>query len=134
MKKLTIRGSTSKLPKSVQDLVCMIFDVESMKKAMKEFEVRIFILAVFKEKEAENFVMTDPTTDPTNLHMRPHKRTRDVVLYGKLPLVCYIVYVNGECSGRYIQKYCIGSILLVFLLWIELFVTSAPNSCKWLGD
>lgn len=31
--------STSKLPKSVQDLVCMIFDVESMKKAMMEFEV-----------------------------------------------------------------------------------------------
>lgn len=40
MKKLTSSGSRSKLPKSVQDLVCMIFDIESMKKAMKEFEVR----------------------------------------------------------------------------------------------
>ena len=39
VKKITMRGSTSKLDKSVQDLVCMIFDVESMKKAMKEFEV-----------------------------------------------------------------------------------------------
>lgn len=39
VKKITMRGSTSKLDKSVQDLVCMIFDVESMKKAMKEFEI-----------------------------------------------------------------------------------------------
>lgn len=32
-------GSHSKLPKEVQDLVKIIFDVESMKKAMLEFEV-----------------------------------------------------------------------------------------------
>ena len=32
-------GSSSKLHPSVQDLVRMIFDVESMKKAMMEFEV-----------------------------------------------------------------------------------------------
>ncbi|XP_069116799.1 poly [ADP-ribose] polymerase 1-like [Argopecten irradians] len=32
-------GGRSKLPKAVQDLVCMIFDVESMKKAMLEFEI-----------------------------------------------------------------------------------------------
>ncbi|XP_060074355.1 poly [ADP-ribose] polymerase 1-like [Ylistrum balloti] len=32
-------GGTSKLPKAVQDLICMIFDVESMKKAMLEFEI-----------------------------------------------------------------------------------------------
>ncbi|KAH3844594.1 poly [ADP-ribose] polymerase 1-like [Dreissena polymorpha] len=39
IKKLSTSGSRSKLPKSVQDLVCMIFDVESMKKAMLEFEI-----------------------------------------------------------------------------------------------
>ena len=33
-------GSCSKLAPEIQDLVRMIFDVESMKKAMKEFEVR----------------------------------------------------------------------------------------------
>ena len=33
-------GSNSKLPLEIQDLVKMIFDVESMKKAMMEFEVR----------------------------------------------------------------------------------------------
>jgi len=32
-------GSTSKLPGAVQQLVRMLFDVESMKKAMLEFEV-----------------------------------------------------------------------------------------------
>ncbi|XP_033736235.1 poly [ADP-ribose] polymerase 1-like isoform X2 [Pecten maximus] len=32
-------GGKSKLPKAVQDLICMIFDVESMKKAMLEFEI-----------------------------------------------------------------------------------------------
>ncbi|KAK7474692.1 hypothetical protein BaRGS_00034057 [Batillaria attramentaria] len=37
--KLTVTGSKSKLPKSVQDLICMIFDVDSMKKAMMEFEI-----------------------------------------------------------------------------------------------
>ncbi|KAL4239025.1 Poly [ADP-ribose] polymerase 1 [Mactra antiquata] len=39
IKKLSSSGSTSSLPKSVQDLVCMIFDVETMKKAMMEFEI-----------------------------------------------------------------------------------------------
>lgn len=39
IKKISTKGSRSKLPKSVQDLVCMIFDVESMKKAMMEFEI-----------------------------------------------------------------------------------------------
>lgn len=32
-------GTKSKLPKPVQELIKMIFDVESMKKAMVEFEV-----------------------------------------------------------------------------------------------
>ena len=32
-------GSNSKLPKELQDFIKMIFDVESMKKAMMEFEV-----------------------------------------------------------------------------------------------
>ncbi|XP_059573331.1 poly [ADP-ribose] polymerase 1 [Alligator mississippiensis] len=40
VKKLTVgAGTKSKLPKSVQDLIKMIFDVESMKKAMVEFEI-----------------------------------------------------------------------------------------------
>lgn len=39
IKKLDKKSSRSKLPKAVQDLVCLIFDVESMKKAMMEFEV-----------------------------------------------------------------------------------------------
>ena len=40
-------GSTSKLPKEIQQLVRMLFDVESMKKAMLEFEVRKVELMVF---------------------------------------------------------------------------------------
>lgn len=43
VKKLTASaGTKSKLDKPVQDLIKMIFDVESMKKAMVEFEVRPF--------------------------------------------------------------------------------------------
>ena len=41
VKRLTASaGTKSKLEKPVQDLIKMIFDVESMKKAMVEFEVR----------------------------------------------------------------------------------------------
>ena len=40
IKKLDLASSKSTLPKSVQDLICMIFDVEQMKKAMLEFEVK----------------------------------------------------------------------------------------------
>lgn len=44
MKRLTASsGTKSKLAKPVQELIKMIFDVESMKKAMVEFEVRLFI-------------------------------------------------------------------------------------------
>uniref|UniRef100_A0A8D0GPP2 Poly [ADP-ribose] polymerase n=1 Tax=Sphenodon punctatus TaxID=8508 RepID=A0A8D0GPP2_SPHPU len=40
VRKLTVTaGTKSKLPKAVQDLIKMIFDVESMKKAMVEFEI-----------------------------------------------------------------------------------------------
>ncbi|KAM9108271.1 poly [ADP-ribose] polymerase 1 isoform 2-T2 [Megaptera novaeangliae] len=40
VKKLTVNpGTKSKLPKPVQDLIKMIFDVESMKKAMVEYEI-----------------------------------------------------------------------------------------------
>ncbi|KAL8613750.1 hypothetical protein ACOMHN_029607 [Nucella lapillus] len=39
VKKLTVSGSKSKLAKSVQDLICLIFDVDQMKKAMMEFEI-----------------------------------------------------------------------------------------------
>lgn len=40
MKKLTVNpGTKSKLPKPVQNLIKMIFDVESMKKAMVEYEI-----------------------------------------------------------------------------------------------
>ena len=39
IRNISSADSLSKLPKSVKDLVCMIFDVESMKKAMLEFEV-----------------------------------------------------------------------------------------------
>lgn len=42
MKKLTVKpGTKSKLPKPVQELVGMIFDVESMKKALVEYEVGV---------------------------------------------------------------------------------------------
>lgn len=41
MKRLTATaGTKSKLAKPVQELIKMIFDVESMKKAMVEFEVK----------------------------------------------------------------------------------------------
>ncbi|GFO48668.1 poly [ADP-ribose] polymerase [Plakobranchus ocellatus] len=39
VKKLDLANSTSKLPKQVQEIIRMIFDVESMKKAMMEFEI-----------------------------------------------------------------------------------------------
>lgn len=40
VRKLTVgAGTKSKLAKPIQDLIKMIFDVESMKKAMVEFEV-----------------------------------------------------------------------------------------------
>lgn len=40
VKKLTVNpGTKSRLPKPVQNLIKMIFDVESMKKAMVEYEV-----------------------------------------------------------------------------------------------
>ena len=47
VKKITLKDSHSKLPKSVQDIVCMIFDVDSMKKAMKEFEVILTLVSPF---------------------------------------------------------------------------------------
>ena len=39
LKKLEVAKSTSKLHKAIQELVSLIFDIESMKKAMVEFEV-----------------------------------------------------------------------------------------------
>ena len=39
MKKLETKNSNSKLHKSIQELVTLIFDIESMKKALVEFEV-----------------------------------------------------------------------------------------------
>ena len=39
--------SNSKLPPEIQDLVRMIFDIESMKKALKEFEVRSMCVCVY---------------------------------------------------------------------------------------
>lgn len=45
MKRLTATaGTKSKLAKPVQELIKTIFDVESMKKAMVEFEVRLLDL------------------------------------------------------------------------------------------
>ena len=41
MKKLETKNSNSKLHKSIQELVTLIFDIESMKKALVEFEVWI---------------------------------------------------------------------------------------------
>ena len=40
-KKLEVESSKSKLDKAIKELVTMIFDIESMKKAMVEFEVNI---------------------------------------------------------------------------------------------
>jgi len=39
IKKINLEKSTSKLAKSIQKLVSMVFDIESMKKAMLEFEI-----------------------------------------------------------------------------------------------
>ncbi|BFZ12172.1 hypothetical protein BsWGS_15210 [Bradybaena similaris] len=39
IKKLDLATSKSKLARSVQDLICMIFDVDMMKKALMEFEI-----------------------------------------------------------------------------------------------
>ena len=39
-KKLEVENSKSKLDKAIKQLVTLIFDIESMKKAMVEFEVR----------------------------------------------------------------------------------------------
>lgn len=38
-----VAGSKSKLPKPVQELVALIFDVDTMKKSLVEFEVGITI-------------------------------------------------------------------------------------------
>ena len=40
LKKLEVSKSTSKLDKAIQKLITILFDIESMKKAMVEFEVR----------------------------------------------------------------------------------------------
>ena len=43
MKKLQVEvGKSSKLPREVQGLIRMIFDIESMKRTMAEFEVILF--------------------------------------------------------------------------------------------
>ena len=41
-KKLEVENSKSKLDKAIKQLVTLIFDIESMKKAMVEFEVRMW--------------------------------------------------------------------------------------------
>lgn len=52
MKRLTATaGTKSKLAKPVQELIKMIFDVESMKKAMVEFEVRCLWLFTYSMRE-----------------------------------------------------------------------------------
>lgn len=48
VKRLTASaGTKSKLARPVQELIKMIFDVESMKKAMVEFEVRLLFFRLF---------------------------------------------------------------------------------------
>lgn len=56
VKKLSAAASKSKLHKSIQELVCMIFDVESMKKAMVEFELDLkkMPLGKLSRKQIEN--------------------------------------------------------------------------------
>ena len=39
---VSLKGSESKLHPAIQDLVRLIFDVENMKKAMMEYEVRLY--------------------------------------------------------------------------------------------
>lgn len=57
MKRLTASsGTKSKLAKPVQELIKMIFDVESMKKAMVEFEVRLFIYFGAMRLRAKNLI------------------------------------------------------------------------------
>lgn len=41
--KPSVAGSKSKLPKPVQELVALIFDVDTMKKSLVEFEVGLTI-------------------------------------------------------------------------------------------
>ncbi|XP_070584140.1 poly [ADP-ribose] polymerase 1 [Erythrolamprus reginae] len=54
VKKLTLSaGTKSKLPKAVQDLIKMIFDVESMKKAMVEFEIDLQKMPLGKLSERQ---------------------------------------------------------------------------------
>ncbi|XP_013925201.1 PREDICTED: poly [ADP-ribose] polymerase 1 [Thamnophis sirtalis] len=54
VKKLTVSaGTKSKLPKAVQDLIKMIFDVESMKKAMVEFEIDLQKMPLGKLSERQ---------------------------------------------------------------------------------
>lgn len=44
-------GTKSKLAKPIQDLIKMIFDVESMKKAMVEFEVGVKHVTIRRRKK-----------------------------------------------------------------------------------
>lgn len=39
MQQLSVEKSTSKLDKAIQELISLIFDIDSMRKAMVEFEV-----------------------------------------------------------------------------------------------
>jgi poly [ADP-ribose] polymerase len=45
---MTIANSTSKLHKSIQELVCMLFDVEAMKRTMVEFELDLTKMPLVK--------------------------------------------------------------------------------------
>ncbi|KAJ8308841.1 hypothetical protein KUTeg_013715 [Tegillarca granosa] len=61
VKKIDMKGSKSKLPKAVQDLVCLIFDVENMKKAMMEFEKMPLGKLSKKQIESAYKVLTELT-------------------------------------------------------------------------
>ncbi|XP_048732716.1 poly [ADP-ribose] polymerase 1-like [Ostrea edulis] len=67
VKKLDKTGSRSKLPKAVQDLVCLIFDVESMKKAMMEFEIDLKKMPLGKLSKKQITSAYGVLTELTNL-------------------------------------------------------------------
>ena len=47
MKKLTMSESGSSLPTALQELICLIFDVDQMRRTMLEFEVSRHVTGCF---------------------------------------------------------------------------------------
>ena len=114
VKKITLKDSHSKLPKSVQDIVCMIFDVDSMKKAMKEFEV---ILTLFPPLTSfvvcshvclcilVTYIAYSKTCEKLPFSKRPNIDFQDQLSLNAGQKYCRMLPLIAECSPWSILQY-----------------------------